>query len=245
MGKKPKVGNRILWTHPGLGDQICNARIIETFVEHHPGDRILLPTKRKYKKQVSQIYSYLKGVKPIPVPNNPRLEILVIWGYQLLFGAGLQVVGRWKLNRVRNPKNGVHLSLSSRFNVTVGLHPKDLVSSRLREHLLAGKQVIPPEAPFAFIDTHPGTHREVPQTVIDSIQARGLDLVFNDNSVPLHELCLLIDSAQELHMVGSAPLCLALTIGSQNPVKIYYAHDGEDLSYSYPSWITVAKKIHD
>ena len=194
MGKRSKVGNRILWTHPGLGDQICNARIIETFVEHHPGDRILLPTKRKYKKQVSQIYSYLEGVKPIPVPNNPRLEIFVIWGYQLLFGAGLQVVGRWKLNRVRNPKNGVHLSLSSRFNVTVGLHPKDLVSSRLREHLLAGKQVIPPETPFAFIDTHPGTHREVPQTVIDSIQARGLELVFNDNSVPLHELCLLIDS---------------------------------------------------
>lgn len=184
------------------------------------------------------MYSYLKTMRTIPVPNNPRLEILVIWYYQLLFAASLQAVGRKKLSKIVNPKKGVHLSLSSRFNLTFGMDPKDLVSTRLREHLLTQNQATPPKGPFAFIDTHPGTHRAVPQEVIDAIQAKGLLVVFNDNKVPLHELCLTIMSAQELHMVGSAPLCLALTIGSENPVKIYYAHDGEDLSYSYPSWIT-------
>lgn len=237
-GKKAELGNRILWTHPGLGDQISNARIIETFVASHPSDKILLPTKRKYMKQVSQIYSYLSTVKPIPVPNNPRLETLVIRTYQLLYAAKLQSVGREKLAKTPRFLDGEYLSLNSRFNLTVGLDPKDLVSTRLREHLLNLSQLAPPKAPFAFIDTHVGTHRAIPQEVIDSLRLRGLETVFNDSTIPLHELCLTILSAQELHMVGSAPLCMALTIGSENSSRVYYAHDGEDLSYSYPGWIT-------
>jgi hypothetical protein len=51
-----------------------------------------------------------------------------------------------------------------------------------------------------------------------------------------------MDSAAELHLVNSAPLCLALTADAKPPVRIHYDSLEDPVTKSYSSWSTISIK---
>ena len=130
-------------------------------------------------------------------------------------------------------------SLNSLFNLFIGVSPLNLVSRSLRHSILRLNQEEPPPEPYAFIDHHPGTAREIPNRVLSGIKERSFRLIENPRGLPLYSMLRLLDSAQELHMVNSAPLCLALTIDAEAPVRIHYDSLSDPVSKSYERWKTV------
>jgi hypothetical protein len=49
----------------------------------------------------------------------------------------------------------------------------------------------------------------------------------------------LLDDAEELHLVGSAPLCLALTIDSKAKLRTHYDYMGDPVSGAYARWDSI------
>lgn len=101
-------------------------------------------------------------------------------------------------------------------------NPRQLTSTTLRRTLLTQPQEPPPDFKYAFIDHHPNTQREIPPAQLRSIEERGLHLVENPRDKSLWRTLALLDQAAELHLVSSAPLCLALVADATAPVRIRY-----------------------
>lgn len=225
----------LLWTHLGLGDQISMARVLEERCDAN--DVVFLPAKKRNEKHVREIFSYIGNLQVLPVPNSSRLERLAVSALSMALRARLEEVGHSKLPSIRKNFPGLHLN--SQFNVAAGLDPADLVSHRLHNHLLSLWQAPPPDFDYAFVDHHRFTDREIPTKELEEIEKRGLRVVENDHSLPLQCQLEIMKRAKELHMVASAPLCLALTTGIRNKSNIYWDSLGEEhTKSSYPGWET-------
>lgn len=211
----------VLWTHLGLGDQICMAQLIEFWASG--GRHVVLPVKPRNAVMISDLYAYLPTVEVCALPSDdPREEresvrklardrqvLLVTAGHELL-----------KPVRRRFPDIGLNRALAR-----CGLLWTDtLQSHRLREHVLRQVQMPPPSEPFAFVDQHiPG--RPIPRDVIARLEVEGLRVIANPREVPLASLFMVMDRAQEAHYVSSAPLCLALTCGARSAKTFHYMTD--------------------
>jgi hypothetical protein len=112
----------------------------------------------------------------------------------------------------------------------------DLVAPDLRARLNGQEQCMSPDVPFAFVDHHPGTSREIPSDVLSAIQSRGLLIVQNPRGTELSQIMPLLDYAEELHLVASAPLCLALTIDAKAKSRTHYDSLGDPVPNAYSRW---------
>jgi hypothetical protein len=131
-------------------------------------------------------------------------------------------------------------SLNSYFNLIFGLNPFDLVSKKLRFSIEKISQLEPMSGPYIFMDHHKGTEREIPSNVIDRIKSTGLTIFENPRDQELFRLLHVIDSAVELHLVNSAPLCLALTTDAKPKNRIHYDSLNDPVTKSYSGWSTVS-----
>jgi hypothetical protein len=229
----------ILFGHSGLGDQISLATSFEAWAD--TGHQVLIPTKPKNLDRVSTLFSYLDNVVVLPLESDDPLneESNVLRLSESLnvpvIDAGRSVYS-WATECF--PGLGVNGCLSAAALV----QHRGLVSSRFRQNLLNQAQEPPPDRPYAFVDHHPGTPREIPESLLLGIESRELELVFNPRSAPLEQTALLMEMSQELHLVSSAPLCLALTANlgrgkrfryrelDRDPLKLDYPHDWNELS---------------
>jgi hypothetical protein len=105
-----------------------------------------------------------------------------------------------------------------------------------------------PSSAYALVDHFPGSIREIPSVVIDDIQSRGLEVVYNPREVPYLQLAELIENATELHFVNSSFFCLSLFLKPRAESKnIYLMRHGlyHGLGFYDLSWDEWVLNNHD
>jgi hypothetical protein len=228
-------GRVLLWTHLGLGDQISAARIVESYLAS--GTEVIWPVKTRNIDFMKIAYGRLPGLELIEVPDFNKHEWSLVRRISKANRVKIVVAGHSLLRPLSEAFP--ELPLNSLFNLSVGIHPMDLVSPDLRERLGTSQQAPIPSVPFAFVDHHPGTPREIPLEVLSGVSSRGLLIFNNPRFLNLTKVVSLMDAADELHLVASAPLCLALTIGARAKVKVHYDSLGDPIANSYEGWSSV------
>jgi hypothetical protein len=232
-----RSGGVIFWGHLGLGDQISNAVIIEALLEKHKF--VVLPTKQRNVPFIEATFGKWNGILVAPIIDNPKYETIEILKIKLKFMFPVQIIGHHLLALADKLLGDVNLN--EKFNYLAGIPREKLVSERLRESCLAWPQEEIPLKPYAFIDHHPNTSREISFDYICAIENRGLDVILNCTNVPLFALVDVLDKASEVHLVASAPLCLALTTGAKCERKYYYRTEGQATisGLAYKDWIEI------
>jgi hypothetical protein len=225
----------VLWTHLGLGDQISAARIVKSYLD--AGTQVFWPVKKKNISFMSSAFGSLGGIELIEINDSPEQENSEVKEIAVSRKAKVVMAGHRVLNPLRQAFP--HLPLNSLFNLSVGMSPADLIAPDLRARLSLGEQYLSPDVPFAFVDHHPGTHREIPESILTSIKSRGLVIVNNPMGTALSKIMPLLDDAEELHLVGSAPLCLALTIDSKAKSRTHYDYMGDPVPGAYARWNSI------
>jgi hypothetical protein len=226
-------GRILLWSHLGLGDQISASPIVEQLLNRKI--EVVWPVKPRNLNFMNHAFNDWGGLSIVRLNESLREDFQI---RKIAFETKSSVVslGHGQLSSMRTlfPE----FSLNSLFNLFIGLDPLNLVSQSMRDSLLKLDQEEPPLEPYAFLDHHPGTAREIPSQALSDIKERGLRLIENPRDLPLFSTVRLLDSAQELHMVNSAPLCLALTTDAKASVRIHYDTHGDPVSKSYERWKT-------
>lgn len=227
-------GRILLWSHLGLGDQISASPVVEHLLSQKI--EVVWPVKPRNLDFLNLTFNNWVGLSTVRLNDSVREDFQI---RKIAFDTKSRVVslGHGHLSSMRTlfPE----YSLNSLFNLFIGVNPLKLVSRSLRDSLLRLDQEEPPLQPYAFLDHHPGTAREIPNRVLSGIKDRGFRLIENPRELPLYSMLRLLDSAQELHMVNSAPLCLALTTDAGAPVRVHYDSHSDPVSKSYERWKTV------
>ena len=222
----------VFWTHLGLGDQISASCLIESWLS--AGCQLHLPVKPRNFDFLNAAYGNLEGLSLhiINDENPEKLEVADL-AKKLVVSEVVEIGhSHLPIAKILFPE----VFLNGVFNIIGGLTPDRLVSQRLRGALVSSEQNPVPEHPFAFVDHHPGTIREIPSNVLESVRDRGLRIFENPRDVPLQSLLAVMDSADELHMVPSAPLCMAMTVDAQSKQRFHYDHMGDSIEKNYRRW---------
>jgi hypothetical protein len=186
---------------------------------------------------MSAAFGELEGLSLFEIPDSAKQEKSMVRSISASINAPIVVAGHRTLAPLR--RAFPELPLNSLFNLSVGVSPTDLVSGDLRDRLTKLSQCEVPDVPFAFVDHHPGTPREIPRGILAGIESRGLLVIQNPLGTPLAELVSLLDAAEELHLVASAPLCLALTLDARAKSRTHYDSLGDPISKGYSRWESV------
>ena len=232
----PKKHAIIFWGHLGLGDAISSSCIIEDLL--HKYRIVVIPSKKRNFDFLVATYGTWNGVVIVRISDDPFWENLEILKLKLRFRSPIKVVGHHLLQKNWNQEE---ISLNEQFNLIAGISPKQLTSTRFRKTCEMISQVAVPSKRFIFVDHHPGTDREIPSEFLKDASKRGLEIFSNDISIPLYRLLDVLDKAEEIHVIASAPLCFALTTVAKSPKKFYYRTKGQGpvVSEAYPDWIDI------
>ena len=226
----------ILFGHLGLGDQISLAPALEAWAAVVP--EVILPAQPRNVPNLSVLFSYVPNITVVGLEGRgPSAEESEVRELAKKSGASTVQAGRLVYASALKafPEMGINRQL-----MASALVLRDTgVSENLRTHLLSlPDPYFPPEHPYAVLDHHPGTNREVPSGYLDRVTAH-LHLLSNPREVRIHKLGPLLDCADALHLVSSAPLCLALTanLGSGRRVR-YRVGNEAPLKQDYPAdWL--------
>ncbi len=226
----------IFWGHLGLGDAISQACIIEKLLLDNRV--VVVPSKTRNYDFLKSTYGTWDGVILEKVNDNPWWENLEILKLKLKHRFQVKVVGHHLLDSNWAEQE---ISLNEQFNRIAGIPPKKLKSTKLRDTCELNTQAQPPKQKYIFVDHHPGTDREIPTKILKDAMNRGFEILENDTSIPLYRLIKILDNAHEIHVVASAPLCLALTTDAKCKKKYYYRTKGQGpvSSAAYPDWIDI------
>ena len=228
--------------HLGLGDQISAALALEAWSTRVP--HVIVPAKPRNAPTLKEMLAYLPNVEVVPLEtDDPRFEVQevlrVAGGYKAEVVQASHEVFGWASRAY--PEFGINRQL-----LVAALVQRDSAASqRFREHVLSLTPFeLAVSEPYAFVDHHPETEREIPREFMARIESMG-NVVLNPRGVPLHELVHLIDRAKELHMVSSAPLCLALTANLGESCRFMYrVGQAGLLKADYPpDWTEVALTV--
>ena len=198
--------NVMLMTHMGLGDQVSMARVVEAWADRC--DAVFMPVKTRNFRVLSKLFAYVPNLVLVEVEASARLEEIKI-ASKFANRNGLELIHRASYKDLS--RSFPELGVNGRLALMIGGNPKNLMSERLTSHLEQSFTGTIPEGNYAFIDHHPGSRREIPPKELDAISERGLQLVVHDPHTSFLDLHVKMKNASELHLVSSAPLCLALT----------------------------------
>jgi len=228
----------ILSTHTGLGDQISAARIFENWlgidVEIH------LPVKSQNMNFMKAVFGDWDGLNLHQISGDNRFENYEIQKLSSELDTPIASVNLSDIGFLK--KIYPNYCLNSYFNMIFGLDPFDLVSQKFRTSIEKIPQDDPLNEPYVFFDHHKDTEREIPSHLIEAINSKGLRVLENPRDRELFRLLNVMDSAAELHLVNSAPLCLALTADAKPPVRIHYDSLEDPVTKSYSRWTTISIK---
>jgi hypothetical protein len=210
----------VLLSHFGLGDQLIIGNLINRLSRER---KIILPVDSKYFDQLSKFYSYNPNVRiesigllqPEFYPRYQEIRQLrkkyelpvVDIGRNVVFFLSFfyRASGVSKLYYLAGWGFGISFINISAFT----FHCKEDFSNLN-------------VTPYAYVDHHVGTNREIPSQVFMGLKESGFDIKFNDMNLTLIDQLSTIVNAQQLHFVPSAPFCLALVMPCRASVKIFY-----------------------
>jgi len=208
----------VLWYHLGLGDLVLAARGIEAWAR---GGRIVhLPVWSRNLDTLSSLFSYIPTLQLHPI--SPEAQEEEVTRLSVSLNAHLVEGGRSKL--LLFMELFPELGLNQLLLLTVNVRVKRLSSKSLKENLLA-THTESHEMPDVVIDHHPNTPREIPAAVISELHLLYSRILYNTPEIPFMKLGHAMLSAKELHLVGSAPLCLAIATGCRPETANYWRHE--------------------
>lgn len=230
----------IVYPHMGLGDQISMYPTLKALAETR--SRVYLPVRPSYMNQVRDLYASLPNVRLLPLSGRVVGDRKTLWRLGDRLGLPLLTAGHeaYALIHRAFPDH----SLNWHLNAACGVATDDLIRRDLGGFVKQVAQERVPSGRYAFVDHHPGTEREIPEGVLEDISRRGLAIVENPRAVPLTATLSLMQHAEELHLVSSAPLCMALTfdagaryryryrVRDEFPLLLDYPMDWQELSVS-------------
>jgi hypothetical protein len=228
-----------VWPHLGLGDTISMACALEKLSSEY--EKVFVACRDTNLAQLRTIYSYIPNLVFYPLgsvrPSQEPFAILriafslrllpVICGHALFFLI-------WFAKISHRDFNGV---LSACLGWSGGL-----TSMRMQQHISTIAQdsnSLPRQQAFAFVDHHPNSQREIPQSFLNEIEGR-LPLRQNSLELSFKDLLANLSLAKELHLVSSAPLCIALTadLGNAGNRFAYVLSDYAPIARDYPKdWV--------
>lgn len=236
----------VLFGHLGLGDQLSLIPSIEEWASR--ADLVLLPVKMRNISTMRHAVSYLPNVETIGISDEipAHLEPSAARSIARRHQAKIVDAGRYVFYWAQRafPEFGINRCLS----LSALSYPTSMTSHRFATHLANVDAWQPPSGVFAFVDHHPGTPRQVPRQLMDELASRVDTVVLNPRDVPLLRLHLAMSEASELHLVSSAPLCMALLgdlgrgrrvryrNGSIAPLKHDYPEDWTEIILADDGW---------
>jgi hypothetical protein len=239
----------VLWSHIGLGDTISVYPALVAF--SGAGKLVYLPSKERNLQFVADLVRHIGGVKVFPIPNDPNLELTSIREFANKNKLPVLYAGHFLYHILTHVKTG--FGINGLLNFLAG-YQGNLVSDDLRGHLLASGGCEPRSDNYVFVDHHPGTQREIPSEIVAEIRAK-YHVEENNLDWSIAELAKVMDGAKEVHLVSSAPLCLALTanlasggkrvryrVGNSFPLANDYPADWSEKSLSDHGIINVSRK---
>jgi hypothetical protein len=175
----------------------------------------------------------------VPIKDGEKYMHYEILKIKLKYMFHILVIGHHLLSIADHYLGEVNLN--EKFNFLAGIPREKLVSQRIREACIAWPQEKIPPRPYAFVDHHPNTSREILDYYIFDVKNRGLEVILNDTSTPLYAFIDVLDEASEIHCVASAPLCLALTVNVKCNNKYYYRTEGQGTirGVAYNDWTEI------
>jgi len=219
----------VLFSHLGFGDQIAIAPAVEAWSSRV--DELVLLEAPSNLAKVSRLYSYLPNLTFAEVPSQTLREAEEI---SKNLNGRLVEGGRRVLQAAKAcfPKFGLNRLLC------VGLlcDPNEMETHRLKRRILDDYQESVPEEPFIFLDDRPGTSRRIPEKAINAIKNKGYKIVTNREGARLESQGALLEHAKELHLVVSAPACLALAANLGKKHRNLYSNRANFLRQDYKDW---------
>lgn len=225
----------VMFGHLGLGDQISLAPTLEFWATRIP--HLIMPVKAKNKPILDKAYSYIGNLELVLVDiDDQRPEHAYVRQIATDFNATILDSGRdmYEWAKKAFPEFGINRCLSA---AALNLRGEMTTSSMRKTFLWNAGEFETSQTKYAFIDHHEGTDREIPYVHLRKIQSRGLELVFNNMELPFQEMVNKMSNADELHLVSSAPLCVALACDLGGTRYRYRVNDEHPLKLDYPaSW---------
>lgn len=185
-------------------------------------EKLHLPVKEKYFHLAKRLFSYLPNLEFHIIPNNHWLEVEHV-------NALAKEIGLKKL-RTGGPRYYWLKSILPTYGLNQILSLggfyfcRNFQSEKFRSNYFSGDKSVKRDS-YIFVDSHPGTSREIPSYQFDAAQIRGLKIIWNTMEIDFLELGWLLFDAKELHLVSSSPLCLAIVLGIRVETQIHYVVD--------------------
>jgi len=225
----------LFWGHLGLGDQICYAKLYETWSDLEY--RVHVPCHKRYLETLRVLYAYLPNIFFYPIDVEEYLsEKVLVRELKNELDLPLIISGHRTLHIMQFlfPEDGCQTNLIR----TAGLKVKNLFSTRFRNHLLAMNTLLPtPDIEFAFLN------RRYSGGVVNLPAMPPWDasifVIEERSGFELYRYAKIIDEACELRSCGSAFFCLAVVMGSRATSKFYFGDN--DLKSDNPDgeWIQI------
>jgi hypothetical protein len=231
LGKK----EFLFWGHLGLGDQICYAKLYESW--HDFGYSVRVPCHRRYLETLRVMYSYLPNILFYPINSEDYLsENILVRELKNELALPLIMSGHGTLQIMQNlfPKDGCQTNLLR----TAGLKVENLFSTRFRNHLLEINTLLPsPSIEFAFLNRRHS--RGLVNLPAMPTWDTSMFVIEEKDGIELYRYAKIINEAHELRSCGSAFFCLAVVMGSRATSKFYFGHN--DLKSDNPDdeWIQI------
>ena len=169
----------------------------------------------------------------VEVPDNKEFELTTIRDYSSITGFKIVKAGHdifWGLEYLFPD-----LGINGLLNKACMIGKVNLKSAQVLEQLKLLEQYPVPNVPYVLVDHHPGTWREIPSEALTGLK-ENFKVIENPRDIPLFSLVSLIECAQEIHFVTSAPLCLALMI-RQNAEHCFAYCAPPLLKNDYSGWV--------
>jgi hypothetical protein len=211
----------IFWGHLGLGDQLMMAKVYEFWNEQ--GSSLVIPAKKQNIQKLRQVFRYLPDIEFCEVSNDPLEEAKEVHELSKQMNLKILSSGRSRFLTLQRLYPGLGLNQILALGSLVYI--PTFYSQRFRSYYLKDRE---PETPFdgyVFFDRKVGTPYEVASEIMESNSNKRLFIIENDIRIPFEKLGKIMDSAEELHLVGSAPLCLALILGTETKLNLHYVNE--------------------
>jgi hypothetical protein len=202
------------------------ARVYEFWTNR--GVKLVVPSKIQNIEKLRISFSYLPNLEFVEISNDPILESDEV--HKMSKVLKLRVLNSGHRRYLVFQKIFPFMGLNQHLALGAFVYLSDFKSSRFRNHYFNREDFPNFPKKFMFIDRKVGTEREIAREVIEANSKENLDVIENEIGIPFHQLGFYMELAEELHLVGSAPLCLALVLGTKTKLNLHYvSHESEQM----------------
>jgi hypothetical protein len=208
------------------------ARVYEFWTNR--GVKLVVPSKIQNIEKLQASFGYLPNLEFIGIANDPIVEEEEV--HRISKELQLRVLNSGHKRFLMLQKIFPFMGLNQLLALGAFVYLTDFYSYQFRKYYFRSKVDFRITPKYIFIDRKVGTEREIAIGVVKAILKENLVIVENEMKIPFHQLGCYMEMANELHLVGSAPLCLSLVLGTNTKLNVHYVlHESEHMKGDSPN----------